>query len=102
MFDYYLFSICFRRNVFIWNATITAIVVHQMRALIISASIPVLFRTFVDMVLIVRRLIIARYVPVNLAVQVIRILGVLHFNIARVIHSVRPVQCATVGYAQVG
>jgi len=72
-----------------------------MRALIISASIPAPFRTFVDMVLIVRRLIIARYAPVNLAAQVIRILGVLHFNIARVIYSVQPVQCATVGYAQV-
>lgn len=75
--------------------------VHQMHASIISALIPALFRTFADMVLIVHRLIIARYAPVNLAAQVIRILGALRFNIAKVIHSVQPVQYATEGYAQV-
>lgn len=77
------------------------IAVHQMRALIINASILVLFQTFADMVLIVRRLIIARYAPVNLAAQVIQILDALHFNIARVTHSAQPVQCATEEYAQV-
>lgn len=92
---------CFRRSVFIWSATITVTAIHQMRALIINVSIPAPFRTFADMVLIVRRLIIARYAPVNLAAQAIRILGVLRFNIARVIHSVQPVQCAMEGYAQV-
>lgn len=92
---------CFRRNVFIWNATITVTAIHQMRASIINASIPAPFRTFVDMVLIAHRLIIARYAPVNLAAQVIRILGVLHFNIARVIHNVQPVQYAMEGYVQV-
>lgn len=89
-----------QRNVFIWSATITAIVVHRMRALITSASILARYLMFADMVLIVRRLITARYALVNLVVQVIRILGALRSNIARVIHSVQPVQCATEGYAQ--
>lgn len=89
-----------QRNVFIWNVTITATAVHQMRASIISASIPALFRTFADTVLIVRRLIIAQYAPVNLAAQVIRILDALRFNIVRAIHSVQLVQYAMEGYAQ--
>jgi len=72
-----------------------------MCASITNVSILALFRTFVDMVLIVHRLIIARYAPVNLAAQVIRILDVLHFNIAKVTHSVQPVQYATEEYAQV-
>lgn len=72
-----------------------------MRASIISASIPALFRTFADTVLTARRLIIARYALVNLAAQVIRILDALRFNIARAIHSAQPVQYATEGYVQV-
>lgn len=92
---------CFRRNVFIWSATTIVTAIRQMRASITSALIPALFRTFADTVLIARRLITVRYAPANLAAQVIRILDVLRFNIARVIHNVQLVQYAMEGYAQV-
>lgn len=72
-----------------------------MHVSIINASILVLFRTFVDMELIVLRSIIARCVPVNLAAQVIRILDARHSNIARLIRSAQPVRCATEVYVQV-
>lgn len=72
-----------------------------MHALIINASILVLFRTFVDMELIAPRSIIARCVPVNLAAQVIRILDARRSSIARLIRNAQPVRCATEVYAQV-
>lgn len=89
-----------RRNAFIWSATTTVTVIRQTRASIISALTPALFRTFADTVLIARRLITVRYAPANLAAQVIRILDVLRFNIARAIYNVQPVRCAMEGYAQ--
>lgn len=72
-----------------------------MRVSIINASILVPFRTFVDMELIVPRSIIARFVPVNLAAQVIRILDVRRSNIARLTLNAQLVQCAMEVYAQV-
>jgi hypothetical protein len=67
---------------------------------IINASIPARFRTYADTGPIVRRLIIARYAPVNLAVQVIRISDALQFSIAKVTPSVQPGQRVTEVYVQ--
>lgn len=90
-----------RRNVFIWSATTTAIAAHQTRALIISASILALFRTYVDTELIAPRSIIVQCVSVNLAVQAIRILDALQFSIAKVTRSAQPAQRAMEVYARV-
>lgn len=72
-----------------------------MHVSIINASILVLFRMFVDMELIAPRSIIARFVPVNLAAQVIRILDARRSNIARLTRNAQLVRCAMEVYAQV-